>query len=199
MSTEMTETPAAAEKPTEMQVLGRWRKYLEIESNRGERAALKRAGSINAVMCQPFYFRLLMQLNALEERTYKPEAVAVIVAVTPFLKRQPSEEDGVAEPRALPSLPTQLGKSGNGDRPVFSELRFQRLMSVREPEELMSQLRRALTQVEGAVDYKHLAEAVLQCFRQWKSPDKYPGSQQWQYRWSSDYYQEISKYQKESK
>lgn len=186
-------------KLTEAQILGTWRSNLDGENNRGARAELKRAGSVNAVLCQAMFFRLLKQLDTVEGVRYHPEAIAVIAGITPFLKRQNKEEDSSEQYAALPPLPEKLGKSIDGDRPVFSQLRFQRLLAARDAEELMSQLRRALVQVGGEADYLHLTSTVLRCYRQWNNPDNYQGVKQWQFAWSSSYYQEVSKYKKDLK
>jgi CRISPR type I-E-associated protein CasB/Cse2 len=118
--------------------------------------------------------------------------------------RIPEEKEDARETREKslnkePELPKILGQSSKGERPLFSELRFKRLLEVRDSDELLQQLRRALAQTNGSGHWLHLVDTVTQCHRQWAMPEKFTGSQQWQYRWSNMYYTEVFKYLKEVK
>ena len=175
-------------------VLGRWRSWLEQDSQRGARAELKRCTQVGSVLCQPAALRLHSQL---QEHPWRPraEAVGVIAGTAPWLKRLPEDNLSSKEPE----LPKILGQSAQGDRPRFSELRFKRLLESRDSDELLQQLRRALAQADGSGHWFHLVDTITQCHRQWANPEQYRGSRQWQYRWSRAYYTEVFKYLKEAK
>lgn len=185
------------------EILGRWRSWLEHDQQRGARAELKRGKQVSAVLCQPAALRLYGQLR---EHPWCPDAetVGVIAGVAPWLKRTAEAEEDTREtegksPVKEPELPKILGQSSKGERPLFSELRFKRLLESRDSDELMQQLRRALAQTNGSGHWLHLVDTVTQCHRQWAMPEKFTGSQQWQYRWSNMYYTEVFKYLKEVK
>ena len=175
-------------------ILARWRSWLEQDPQRGARAELKRSAHIGAVLCQPAALRLHSQL---QEHPWgaRAEAVGVIAGVAPWLKRLPEDK----LPTKELELPLILGQSTLGERPRFSELRFKRLLESRDSDELLQQLRRALAQSEGAGDWLHLVDTITRCHRQWANPEKYTGAQQWQYRWSRAYYNQVFKYLKEAK
>ena len=174
-------------------ILVRWRSWLEQDSQRGARAELKRCAHVGAVLCQPAALRLHSQLQD-HPWGARAEAVGVIAGVAPWFKRLPEDK---APPKEL-ELPMILGQALR-ERPRFSELRFKRLLESRDSDELLQQLRRALAQTEGAGDWLHLVDTVTQCHRQWANPEQYTGAQQWQYRWSRTYYNQVFKYLKEAK
>ncbi len=192
MTTE--DEPLSTLKQQWASTLGRWRSWIEHDSQRGARAELKRCSKVGSVLCQPAALRLHSQLL---EHPWRPraESVGVIAGIAPWLKRLPENKP----PPKETELPMILGQSAQGDRPRFSELRFKRLLESRDSDELLQQLRRALAQTEGAGDWLHVVDTITQCHRQWANPDRYTGAQQWQYHWSRTYYNQVFKYLKEAK
>jgi CRISPR type I-E-associated protein CasB/Cse2 len=77
-------------------------------------------------------------------------ALALVAVSTARVKvdREGRFEAGVRLPKAL---------RGREARPLFSELRLQRLLEERDPADLCRQLRRALAQVKGKADPRDVA------------------------------------------
>jgi CRISPR system Cascade subunit CasB len=192
----MTTDEATVSTPEQQwaSILGRWRAWLDHDTQRGARAELKRCSQLTAVLCHPAALRLHSQLQDHPWRTCT-ETVGVLAGVAPWLRRLPEEK----EPAKDPELPWILGQSVHGERPRFSELRFKRLLESRDSDDLLQQLRRALAQTDGAGNWLHLADTINRCHRQWANPERYSGSRQWQFRWSQTYYNEVFKYLKEAK
>ena len=103
----------------------------------------------------------------------------------------------VAKQEDTAALPTLLGRAKEGgDKPVFSELRFQRLLASDDEEQLYQNMRRAVIQAGEKADPIALADSLLHWYREHRHPDWYSGNRQWQYHAAKSYYTEVFKYQK---
>ena len=198
MSADLEEPAQASQTP--LQVVGRWRHWLDQNQNRGVRAELKRCKTLDSVVLHPACLRLQQGLEAVLPRAQAELVAALTAAVLPWMARSTVDTAGASDlapefpSRSLPAL---LGERGAGDNPRFSEMRFRRLITARDAEALVPQLRRALVQVDGKADFGHLANTALQHARQTQYPDDNSGTRQWQYRWSRDYYNAVLKYKQD--
>lgn len=165
-------------------VITNWWLWLHHERQRGECARLKRCGTVQMILSNKSFLLLLQKLPSDYEK-YHLEAAAVVAGILSNVK-YPS-------PQTLAML---LGNTTKrGDRPVFSGLRFQRLISSESLDELFGSLRRAVIQTDRTANPVQLADTIFHWSRQQQNPDNYQGQRQWRYLWSNDYF----KAQKESK
>ncbi len=124
-----------------------------LEHDRGERAALHRAGSLTAVMLSPAFHRLLRELRQAgcgiaESRYPKLAAIAGLAA------RVKAEVPG--------ALATRMGSpKAGGSAPVVAELRMRNLLACDDMETLYEPiLRRALALLDGQANLADLAAVV---------------------------------------
>jgi CRISPR system Cascade subunit CasB len=131
-------------------VLRAWRKNLE--DDKGERAAMRRAASTTEVVLSPAFHRLLNELRRAgfgisESRYPKLAAIAGLAA------RIKGEEDE--------RLATSMGTPrSNGGKASVSELRMRRLLACNDIEELYMLLRRALALLDNHANLADLAATV---------------------------------------
>lgn len=155
-----------------------------IPPKRGVRAELKRCSSTNEAMMTKGFLSLSYRLPELDQ--YHIEGLAV-VAVILAIGSKPSQL----------ALPVLLGKAKEeSDKPLFSELRFQHLLASSSVDDLLQNLRRAVTQADKKVNSVSLADSILHWEAEHQNPDWYTGNRRWQYKWAKDYYSEVFKYQK---
>lgn len=143
----------------------RW--WQDLEHNRGECAALRRASSPTEVVFSPAYHRLLRQL---QQRDYKidREALARAAGLAAHVKEDAVASRSVAQQMASP------GQGGTGAK--VSGLRFRRLLAVSQTNELYSPLIRVIRLLGGRVNLLDLANAV------------YWWNEKTRKRWAYDYY-----------
>lgn len=137
--------------PSFTHLLGWWR---ELEKDKGERAALRRAASLTEVMLSPAYIRLLRELRnagfAVSNHEQPLGKVAAIAGLAARLKDLAPE--GLAKRMGSP-------KPGSTAATV-SELRLRRLLACDDMEELYTLLRRLLAQLDDRADLADLAAIV---------------------------------------
>ncbi|HPE61772.1 MAG TPA: type I-E CRISPR-associated protein Cse2/CasB [Thiolinea sp.] len=144
---------------------------------RGERAQLKRCHSVEAAMMQQGFQGLSYRLQALDRHMEGLAVTAVLLALAS---------------RPVPgALPTLLGQARDSEKPLFSELRIQRLMAADSLDELLKNLRRAVMQTDRQANPLLLADSILHWEAEHRHPDWFTGQRRWQYRWAKDYYTEI--------
>lgn len=183
---------AVLTKKTDRQALMAWWKALEeIElpngkkkSNRGARAKLRRCETPEEVLLQPYFFELQQELPAISN-------VLALACVAGLLAHVQSNGDY--------NFPRQLGKKPeSGDKPVFSELRFQQLLASRDEDELYANLRRAVLQMKRKAHVLSLADGVLHWARERHDKNRYAEhpEQRFQYSWAKAYFNEVLAYSK---
>jgi CRISPR system Cascade subunit CasB len=135
-----------------------------LESDRGGRAALRRAGTLTEVMLSPAFHRLLHVLRRgsyqiAEQRYPKLAAIAGLAA-----RLRITEGSG---------LGVQCGSPRNSaaKKPAVSELRMRRLLACDDIEELYTLLRRVLALLDNQANLSDLA-ALIWSWR--KLDDKHP-------------------------
>lgn len=141
-------------------LLAAW--WQQLEHDKGERAALRRAASLTEVMLSPAYMRLLRTLRssdyAISNHNLPLAKIAAIAGLAARVKTQTGV--GLAASMGTP-------KSG-GSSPAFSELRLRRILACDDIEELYSLLRRALALLDNQANLADLAATVWN----WSSLDE---------------------------
>ena len=149
--------------PREHQVLLEW--WNKLQDNRGDRAELRRAASIDQVMFNPAFHRLWRGLKGTSWQ--RAERVALIAALAARIR----------EHRAERSFATQLGTPAKGrEKAAFSGLRFRRLLQAKDSAELLKGCSRAIAMCDNKINLPNLAESVY-----WWGVGV-------QKRWAFDYY-----------
>ncbi len=122
----------------------------DLESDKGGRAALRRAAAITEIMFIPAYYRLLNSMRARYGIGHSKEPyVAAIAALAARIKGD------------LPGkLGKQLGTPMTGERPALSELRMRRILACDDIEELYTFLRRSLAIINDKASISGVAEIV---------------------------------------
>lgn len=158
-----------------------------LQEKRGLRASLRRCATVNECCVSDGFHSLRMKTHTLwkiDDQAWRFTALAMVAALTAHVR--------VIHER--PSFAAQLGQKKTGDRPVMSALRFKRLSAVKTPDDLLRQLRRAISLLEGAVNLMSLAEDVFIWCREQDELMKHIRRQQRptefiRIRWTLDYYQ----------
>jgi CRISPR system Cascade subunit CasB len=141
-------TPATEPNlPREHQVLLEW--WQQLEDNRGDRAALRRAASIDQVLFNPAFHRLWRSLKGTSwQRT---ERVALIAALAARVREHRPER----------SFAAQLGTPPRGrEKAALSGLRFRRLLQAQAPDELLKGCSRAIAMCGNSVNLFSLAGSL---------------------------------------
>ena len=131
-------------------VLRTW--WQELEHDKGERAALRRAGTLTEVMLSPAFHRLLRELRragfgVAESRYAKLAAIAGLAA------RIKGEAAG--------SLAHRMGQpKAGGNAPMVAELRMRNLLACDDLETLYTLLRRALALLDDQASLVDLAGVI---------------------------------------
>ena len=130
--------------------LSRW--WKSLENNRGPRAELRRANNLTAVALTGAYqhfYRQMVQAgwSADAPDDWKSERLAAIASLLAHV----TSEDVRTLPLAM----------SDGDKPVFSELRFRRLLESSTIDEAFTGLRRALPMISNKANIHQLATDVL--------------------------------------
>jgi len=145
---EHPDTPESEQElPREQQVLLDW--WKELDENRGDRAALRRAASIDQVLFNPAFHRLWRGLKGTPWQ--RAERVALVAALAARVREHRPEK----------SFAAQLGAPPKGrERAALSGLRFRRLLQAREPNELLQGCTRAIAMCGNSVNLLSLAKSV---------------------------------------
>jgi CRISPR system Cascade subunit CasB len=128
--------------------------WQQLEHDKGERAALRRAASLTEVMLSPAYMRLLRTLRggdyAISNHNLPLAKIAAIAGLAARIKKPTSV--GLATSMGTP-------KPG-GSSPTLSELRLRRILACDDIEELYTLLRRALALLDDRANLADLAATV---------------------------------------
>lgn len=153
-----------------------WWKWLHDSANKGARAELRRCESPQAVLTKRAFHRLANKLSYWENQHLIGLAtVAGILAVA-----KNSEKASFAK---------LLGEAKEGaDKPIFSEMRFQKLTTSTDANDFYKGLRRAVIQVGEKANPILLADGILHWFKEQDKPEDYQGKKSWKYHWAKDYY-----------
>ena len=138
-------------------VLRAWWEALQSEKANGQaradRAALRRAGDLNAVACTSAYQRLYRRLVAARGGTdwpsFQQDRLAAVVGLLAHIKTNTEA-----------SLPQAMSTDSGQENPV-SALRFRRLLESSDTDALFSGLRRSLPLIKGGVSVRSVANDVF--------------------------------------
>jgi CRISPR system Cascade subunit CasB len=125
--------------------------WKELESDKGERAVLRRASNLTDVAFSPAYHRLLSRLQQKGDAVNR-EALAAVAGLVTHVKVHSDSGGSLASQMASP-------KSGGGGARV-SGLRFKRLLAVADRNDLYPLLIRVIHLLDGTVNLLSLANAV---------------------------------------
>lgn len=158
----------------------------ELQEKRGLRANLRRSATLNDVCLSEGFHSLMVQTHSLwntQGKEWRFTALALVAALAAQVKTIDDRQTFAA----------QLGQK-TGDTPVMSRLRFARLSAVKTPDELLRQLRRAISLLHGSVNLLSLAEDIFRWCREQDDLLNHRRRQQRpiefiRIRWALDYYQ----------
>lgn len=122
---------------------------------RADRASLRRAESVSAVVCLPAYQRIYRRLLDRHEGApwlpHEQDRIAALIGLAAHLK----DQDGS-------SLPDAMSRRAEGsDRNAVSELRFARLLESPDLDALFVGLRRTMPLIEHRADPARLADDLF--------------------------------------
>ncbi|MFZ5799227.1 MAG: type I-E CRISPR-associated protein Cse2/CasB [Thermodesulfobacteriota bacterium] len=132
---------------TELVELTSWMEWLS-KNGRGERASLRRCGTLNEVVFSPAYHRLCSTLARIGE--VDDEGLALVVGLAARIKNDNSA-GRIAEQMAT-------GKPDGSAR--VSGLRFRRLLKIKGREELYCAMNRVISLLGASVNLQSLARSV---------------------------------------
>lgn len=124
----------------------------EMQEKRGQRASLRRSVTVNEACLSEGFRSLLMQTHTLwkvDQQEWRFTALALTAVLAAHIKFIDERE----------SFAAQLGA-------VMSQRRFTRLSSVKTPDELLCQLRRAIKLLNGSVNLMSLADDIFRWCRE---------------------------------
>lgn len=148
-----------------------------LKDNRGERAELRRAETPLEILPTKAFHRLCWILPKWEKRDLL--ALAIVAGVLAHVKTA-----------GHGSFPRQLGtpKEQGGDKAIFSELRFQQLLSSKDHDEFYQRLRRAVQLAGGTADICLLADGILHWAKDRQDASAEKPSQRFRSAWAKDYF-----------
>ena len=128
--------------------------WTDLEADKGERAELKRAENPLRVAFSPAYHDLL---HRLQEAGYRlgpgsRERLAVLAGLAAHVKRHTDNAR---------SLATQMGSPQGSDKAPVSGLRFRRILATDDLGDLYTQLRRAISLLDGTANLIDLARVLF--------------------------------------
>ncbi|MBU2054501.1 MAG: type I-E CRISPR-associated protein Cse2/CasB [Proteobacteria bacterium] len=132
----------------ETESLRAWWRWLD--ENRGERAVLRRCGTLTDVAFSPAYHRLRSAVNRFG--FIDDDGLALVAGLAARIKDD-IDSGSIAEQMAT-------AKSGGDAKARISGLRFRRLLKVKEREDLFSAMTRVIALLGGSVNMQSLAQGV---------------------------------------
>jgi len=188
-----TAKPQVLTDPAAAKALQQWFDFLQERNNqrlgvatngRAWRAELRRSAQPFGALTTAAFFQLNQSLSTTTRLQQTDTfALAIVAYVVAHARKY--------EPKA--SFARQLGEKINGSTPCLSRLRFDRLLAVRTPAELCSQLTRAVKlRGDNGVNIVSLADGILLWMREWQQReenipvDSNPFNR-FSVRWASEY------------
>ena len=155
----MTRDPRFRDRDApEAAALRSWHADLLTQRRRGDRARLKRAGTIEEAAMAPAFHDLLRRLGAAPAADLRTDSSSLNALAALAALGAAVETSGAGLPRRLGSTLAQ-GRDGSST-PRVSPARFRRLLESEELEERFAVLRRLLPLIERQVDLVELAGAI---------------------------------------
>lgn len=130
--------------PEAFETLIKW--WEELDNVRGERAALRRCHETAEVVFLPSFHRLRWSLGQ-----FNPERLALVACVIAHVRHN----DDSAH------IAAQMAKLKNGDKnSLVSELRFRRLLKIKDRDELLEPMIRIVQLLDKKVNIASLADGI---------------------------------------
>jgi CRISPR system Cascade subunit CasB len=151
--------------------------WMALEADKGERAELKRAENPLRVVFSPAYHDLLYRLSEAGYRlgTGNRERLTLLAGLAAHIKQHTDDAR---------SLATQMGNpQPESARAPVSNLRFRRILATDDLGELYTQLRRAISLLDGTANLIDLARVLFL----WR-PIAEQNSNDPRKNWAYDYY-----------
>jgi len=181
----------------EQKALQHWHRLLE--SNRGDRARLRRAERAEDVLLTDAFFHFLQQMP---ESWRKEKAIFASAAVAGLLSHikedrqvlsrgyQPKDEK---KPKRTASFAEQLAVPIKGKKPPMSELRFQQLQKSRTTDDFYRRVLRAIRLLDGIVNIPSLADDIIHWHREFDNQIDREPAKRLAVRWATDYFTALPK------
>lgn len=138
--------------------------WKELDERRGDRAELRRCHSYTNIVFVPAYHSLLWRMNP--EWILNKERFAMIAGVTSYVRKD------LPDTRFASQLAS--GEKGN---PLLSPLRFRRILSIIDNDELYEAMIRTVKHLKGNVNLCDMAQSIYW----WNDSTK----KQWAYEYYS--------------
>lgn len=122
-----------------------------LANDRGDRADLRRCGTVLQVQLLPKYHALARRLPRESADDWRAARLAVVAGLLAH----------VVEDTGSGSFPAMLATSVTGERSPFSGLRFRRLLACDAPDDLLVTFRRAIQVLGGRAPVASLANDLL--------------------------------------
>lgn len=148
----------------ELQVLVAW--WRSLDDNRGDRAELRRCGTLAEVVFTPAYHRLRQAVS--RYGAVHDDGLAAMAGLAAKVKCN-ATDNTVAEQMA----------TGKGDSARVSGLRFRRLLKVKDQKELYTAFGRVIALLGGSVNLQSMAQSV------------YFWNDRTRKQWAFDYYSKV--------
>ncbi|WMY75232.1 type I-E CRISPR-associated protein Cse2/CasB [Buttiauxella selenatireducens] len=188
-----TAKPVILTDPAAAKVLRQWFDFLQERNNqrqgvatngRAWRAELRRSAQPFGALTTTAFFQLNQSLSTTTRlRQSDTFALAIVAYVVSHVRND--------DPKT--SFARQLGEKINGSNPCLSRLRFDRLLAVRTPTELCSQLTRAVKlRGDKGVNIVSLADGIILWMREWQEREENRPAdnnpfKRFSVRWASEY------------
>ncbi|WP_245527582.1 type I-E CRISPR-associated protein Cse2/CasB [Methanosalsum zhilinae] len=122
--------------------------WKDLENRKADRANLRRCHDLSEVVFTPSYHYLWHQLSNLGFKNKR--AVALLAGVLAHVKENDTNN----------TFAGQMAKTKDGSKPKVSELRFRRVLTIDEREELFIYLVRLIKLMNGNVNICNLANSI---------------------------------------
>jgi len=132
----------------ETEALEAWWRWLD--ENRGDRAVLRRCGTLTEVVFSPAYHRLrsaVIRFGFVDD-----DGLALVAGLAARIK------ENMVSGRIAEQMAT--AKSGGDANARVSGLRFRRLLKVKDRDDLFSSMTRAIALLGGSINMQSLAQGV---------------------------------------
>lgn len=174
--------------PTVAVKLRNW--WQQLEDNRAEWAALRRASFIDDILPTPAFFDFLTYIYADEKINFKDEKFIIGQAVVASILARVKED--LKDAKSFAKL---LAKSKeNSNTPVMSKLRFEKLIKSDDPEQFFIRIRRAVDLLKGRVNIISLANGILHWIHNFYQQDESKERKSHLvFKWATDYYTTVNK------
>ncbi len=129
----------------ELQSFVAW--WRSLDDNRGDRAELRRCGTLAEVVFTPAYHRLRQAVS--RHGAVRDDGLAVIAGLAAKVKSNATDN----------TVAAQMA-TGKGDSARVSGLRFRRLLKVKSQEELFTALGRVIALLGGSVNLQSMAQSA---------------------------------------